>query len=252
VVNELETGVICFICVFGGALLGLALRRALPDHHLSSESKDAVKVGMGLVATMSALVLGLLVASAKSSYDSQANELTDLSARIVTLDRVLAHYGPEAKDARTVLKSAIQRAIGRIWAEEEPGPSRMQPPGAAFDTLVDRIQALEPKTEAQRTLRDEALHMALAGGQTRWLMYEQSAAGASLPLVVILICWLTMIFGSFGLFAPSNGTVITSFFVSALSVSVAILLILEMYTPYTGIVKLSSGPLRAALLVLGQ
>lgn len=250
--NEVEISIITFVCVFGGALLGMAVKRALPDHHLSNESKDSVKVGMGLVATMSALVLGLLVASAKSSYDSQSNELTQLSSHVVMLDRLLAHYGPEAKDARATLRVAVKRALDRIWTEEAEGPAHMEAPSESFDLLIDKVQALPAATDTQREFKREALSRAIEAGQTRWLMYEQGSTAASLPLVVILICWLSLIFGSFGLFAPANGTVLTSFFVSALSVAAAVLLILEMYTPYAGIVKLSSGPLRAALAQLGQ
>jgi hypothetical protein len=251
-VNDLEIRIITFICVFGGALLGMALKRSLPDHHLGNDSKDSVKVGMGLVATMSALVLGLLVASAKSSYDSQASELTELSSHVVMLDRLLAHYGPESKDARATLHTAVSRALDRIWTEEAEGPAHMEAPAEAFDQLIDKVQVLPAATDAQREFKREALTRAIEAGETRWLMYEQGSTAASLPLVVILIAWLSLIFGRFGLFAPTNGTVLTSFFVSALSVAAAILLILEMYTPYAGIVKLSSGPLRVALAQLGQ
>lgn len=93
--NSLAIGLIVFFCVFGGALVGLFLHSALPEHHLGGESKDAVKVGIGLIATMTALVLGLLVSTAKASYDAKHNELTQMAADTLLLDRVLASYGPE-------------------------------------------------------------------------------------------------------------------------------------------------------------
>jgi hypothetical protein len=102
-VSTVALSVVVFACVFGGALLGFLLRAALPEHHRNADSRDIVKLAMGLVGTMAALVLGLLVASAKSSFDDQSAELTGLSANVVVLDRVLAHYGPETKDARELL-----------------------------------------------------------------------------------------------------------------------------------------------------
>jgi len=82
---------IVFACTFGGALLGMSLRTVLPQQHLSTESKDVVKLGMGVIGTMTALVLSLLIASAKSSYETQRSELTAMSAKIAFLDRILAH-----------------------------------------------------------------------------------------------------------------------------------------------------------------
>jgi len=239
---------IVFACVFGGALLGIFLHAVLPQHHLSSESKDIVKLGMGLVGTMAALVLGLLVASAKGSYDTQSAELTQMSANIALLDRALALYGPETKEARALLRGAVARILDQMWSSA----SLSVPTAAGGEILYEKIQGLSPKNDTQRSLQGQALSMAVDLGKTRWLMYEQATTSVSMPLVVVLVCWLTAIFISFGLFAPFNGTVVASLFVSALSVSGAIFLILEMYTPYAGVIQLSSAPLRAALAHLGQ
>jgi hypothetical protein len=242
---------ITFACVFGGALLGMTLRAVLPEHHLSSESKDSVKVGMGLVATMAALVLGLLVASAKASYDQQRTELTDMSSKIVTLDRVLAHYGPETKEVRDLLRSSVARMLDQLWLKGG-GRSQMGPPSSGGEVLYDKIQALAPKDDRQNSLKAQALAIAMTIGQTRWLMYEQTVESVSIPLLVVLVLWLTTLFISFGLFAPANATVAVSYFAAALAVSSAILLILEMYTPYAGMIHISDAPLRAALAQLGK
>jgi hypothetical protein len=239
---------IVFACVFGGALLGIFLHAVLPQHHLSSESKDIVKLGMGLVGTMAALVLGLLVASAKGSYDTQSAELTQMSANIALLDRALALYGPETKEARNLLRGAVARILDQMWSSA----SLSVPTAAGGEILYEKIQGLSPKNDTQRSLQGQALSMAVDLGKTRWLMYEQATTSVSMPLVIVLVCWLTAIFISFGLFAPFNATVVASLFVSALSVSGAIFLILEMYTPYAGLVKISDAPLRAALAHLGQ
>lgn len=249
--SSIAISLIVFACVFGGAVFGSFLRGALPQHHLSADSKDVVKMGMGLVATMAALVLGLLVSSAKGFYDAQSAEVTGMSARIILLDRVLVHYGPETKEARDLLRGAVVESLDRIWPQERAQGSELVPSTGA-DALLDKIQALSPKDDRQRTLQAQALSMAIGLGQTRWLMYEQGVGSVSQPMLVILVFWLTAIFISFALFAPRNGTVATALFVSGLSVSGAIFLIMEMYTPFSGLIEISSAPLRAALTHLGQ
>ena len=249
--NSEVVSLIVFACVFGGALLGVMLRSVLPQHHLVDASKDIVRLGMGLVATMAALVLGLLVASAKSSYDAQSNDVMQLSANVVFLDRVLAHYGPEAKESRDQLREAVTRISHRIWPGNHSGNAGLGP-SAANELLYERIRQLSPKDKAQRSLRKQALRIANGIFQTRWLLYEQGAIAVPVPMLVILVLWLTIIFVSFGLFAPHNGTVVASLFVSALSVSCAIFLILEMYRPFEGTIQISSGPLITALAHIGK
>jgi hypothetical protein len=239
-----------FACVFGSAVLGMFLRAVLPKHHVGADSIDAVKMGMGLVATLSALVLGVLAASPKSSYDAQSSELTKMSSKIVLLDRVLAH--PEAREARDLLHSSVARALDQIWSKARTSSSQLEPRSAGGEALFDKIQTLSAKDEVQRSLKSQALSIAMSIGQTRWLMYEQGAASISMPLLIVLVFWLTALFISFGLFAPRNGTVVASLLISALSVSVAIFLILEMYVPYAGLIQASRAPLRAALTYLGK
>ncbi len=242
---------IVFAFVFGGALLGMFLRPVLPPHHLRAGSKDIIRLGMGLIATMAALVLGLLVASAKEFYDSQTNEVTQLSANVVFLDRVLAHYGPESKEARDQLRDTLIRVRDRVWPADGSKGSAMEPV-SVHETIYAKVQQLTPRNEAQRTLQNQALTMAASLLQSRWLMYEQSTSPIPFPMLMILVLWLTIIFVSFGLFAPRNVTVLVTLFVSALSVSCAIFLILEMYKPFRGIIRISGAPLTAALAHLGK
>jgi hypothetical protein len=250
--NSIEISSITFAFCFGGALLGISLRSALPQHHLNSDSKDAVKIAMALVSTMCALVLGLLIASAKSSYDTQNNELTDMSSKLILLDRVLAHYGPESKDAREELRNTAVNALDVMWAKNQSGPSQIGPASRSSEVLYDKIQALSPKDDAQRSVHSEALNLVFGLGQTRWLMYEQRSGSGSVPLLMVLIFWLTTLFISFGLFAPRNATVYATLLVSAMSVSFAIFLIKELYNPYIGVIRISNAALRNALAHLGQ
>src|SRR5262249_26640247 len=238
--SSITVSLIVLACIFVCAVLGFLLRAVLPQHHLSEESKDIVKLGMGLVGTMAALVLGLLVASAKGSYDAQTGDLIQGSANIVLLDHLLAEYGPETKEARALLRNAVVQFVDQIWSKGGARASGLQPPLAPAKTVYAKIQGLSPKDDAQRSLQSQALSITMDLRKTRWLMYEQETRSVSLPLLVILVLWLTIIFISFGLFAPFNATVVSSLFASALSVSGAIFLILEMYRPYSGLIQISS------------
>ena len=250
--NSIAIRLIVFACVFGGALFGMFLRHVLPENHLSADSKDTVRLGIGLIGTMTALVLGLLIASAKSFYDTQSNQLTEMSAKVVLLDRVLAHYGPETKEVRDLLHGALARTLEMFWPKDPGQHPQMDPTAAGGEILYDRIQELSPKDNTQRSLQAQALSMAIDLGKMRWLMFAQAGSFISLPLLAMLVFWLAIIFSSFGLFAPRNATTIATLFVCALSVSGAIFLILQMYTPFEGLMQISSAPLRSALAHLGQ
>jgi len=251
-VSPIEVGCIVLACVFGGALLGMALHGRLPEHHLSSDSKDVIKLGMGLIATMSALVLALLTSSAKGSYDAQRNELTQTAANILLVDRVLAHYGPEAKEARDLLKLSVAGMIDRIWPSDAVANAKLGPTNARGELFFDQIQELKPQNDVQRSLQAQALKMSIDIGQARLLLFEQSGRSIPMPFLVLLIFWVTVIFLSFGLFAPHNATVVATLFLCALSVSGAIFLIMELDQPFTGVVQISSAPLRNVINNIGK
>jgi hypothetical protein len=244
-------GCVAFACVFGGALIGMALRRILPEHHLSADSKEVIKLAMGLTATMSALVLALLIASAKSSYDAQRNELTQLSATIILLDRGLAHYGPETKGARDLLRRYVAEMHDQIWENDRASAAELEPTAMLGESFYDNLEQLSPQTDLQRSIKLEAQKMGVDLGQTRWLLSEQRGRSIPMPFLVLLVFWVTIIFLSFGLFAPPNATVIAALFLCALSVSGAIFLILELDRPFGGLVRISDLPLRNAMAHLG-
>lgn len=250
--STITISLIVFGCILGGAVFGALVRASLPEHHLSADSKQSVTLGMGLVATMSALVLGLLVSSAKSYYDTQSAAVATISAKVILLDRVLAHYGPEAKEPRDQLRAAVVDRLNKLWPPERNRPFEGIMTTAEPDDLYDRIGALSPTDDKQRTLKTQALSMAIDLGQTRWLAYAQGAASVSKTMLAIVVFWLTVLFFSFGLFAPRNATVTMAFVASGLSVSGAIFLILELYQPYAGLIEVSSVPLRSALTQIGR
>lgn len=242
---------IVLACVFGGALFGMFLPTRLPEDHLSPKSTDLMKMGMGLLGTMSAMVLGLMFASAKNTYDTGKAELTALSAKLVLLDRVLAHYGPDAQGARNALREAVARALDQGWSDRSQ-PSSGPPAPRGGEVLYDKIQNLSPANDQQRSVKSQALNIAIDLGQTQWLMLEQQPRPSAPLFLNVIVFWFTMIFISFGILAPRNGTVVVTLFVCALSVSGAIFLILEMYSPFSGVIRVSSDPLRIALSHLGQ
>ena len=245
-------GLLVFGCVFGAASLAMLLRGMIPQHHLSADTKDTVKLAMGLVATMAALVLGLLVASAKGAYDSGRTTMTQMAAKISFLDRVLALYGPEAAPTRGLLHGVVERMVDRIWPDATSQPAQLNPTASSGEALYGEIQKLSPQNDAQRALKTQSLATAMELAQMRWLLFEQSSTAISTPLLAVVVCWLAILFFSFGLFAPRNGTVIAALMVAALSVSCAIFLILELDHPFDGLIQISSGPMRTVLTHLGQ
>jgi hypothetical protein len=252
--NSSALFLIAFFCIFGGTLLGMVLRALLPEDHLSNESKDAVKLGTGMIATLAALVLGLLIASAKGTFDTMTNELRQTGSKVMLLDRVMAQYGPETREARDFLRRSVASALQRIWPEETNVVAVAKVQSANdLETLQNKLRQLSPHNDAQRGLQSQALQLSADIAEARSLLSEQ-VGQSSLPMVflVILIFWLTMIFASFGLFAPRNATVIIVLFICALSAAAALFMILELDQPYQGFIKISSAPLRNALVHLGQ
>jgi Protein of unknown function (DUF4239) len=252
--NSLEIALISAACIFGGVLLGLWLQNLLPDHHLNSESKDTIKLAAGMIATLSALVLGLLVSSAKNNFDTMSAEITQSAAKAIQLDRALANYGPETKEARELLRRSIVAGIETFWPEDKTAATGMTTFEKAngMELVQAKLRELTPAGDAQRQLLAQAQQISGELVQFRWLAIEQTQNTLPTPFFVMVLFWLTMLHMSFGLFAPRNTMVIVVLFISALSVSGAIFLILEMNHPLSGTIKVSSAPMLKALEHLGQ
>jgi hypothetical protein len=261
--NSMIVGAIVFACTFGAALLGIVLRRALPDHYMNTEAKDVVKLGTGLIATLAAMVLGLLVASAKSSFDAQRTGFQQLSVNLVMLDRLLDRYGPETKPVRSTLRRLVASSIDRLWPNESVAPERSAPDSGSAAlassaitsggaALLDQIQNLSPRNETQRLLQSQAVSMTTDLGRTRWLLVEQQESALPRPFLIVVVFWLSVLFLSFGLFAQPNPTVIVTLFVCALSVAGAMFLIVDLDDPFGGLIQISSHSLRSALAQIGK
>jgi hypothetical protein len=249
-------GLIVFAFTLGGALIGNGLRSGLPEHHLDDESRDTVNLGVGLVATMTALVLGLVTASAKSSFDAMDTAVKHTAIDVLTLDRLLARYGPETAEIRSTLKHAIANRSDAISPDDSSRRTELDPmrSGAAIgaENLADAIQMLTPRDDSQRSLQSRARDLAEKILQDRWLVFAGSGPSVPMPFIMILVFWLTITFSSFGLFAPRNGTVFAVLFVCAMSVGSAVFLILELDAPFDGFIRVSVEPLRYAHANMNQ
>jgi uncharacterized membrane protein YqjE len=219
-VRPLVISAITFMLVFGGAFCAMYFRKIIAADHLREDVKDVVRLNTGIIGTIAALVLGLLIASAKNSYDA--------------------------------LRIGIPIMVDRITNEGRSGKS------APFETIpeaqhfVSKIQELKPATEAQHALQTRIVDAAVQLAQTRLALFTQSNESIPVPFLTILIFWLTVIFASFGLFVRPVPIVVGTFAVGALSVSGALFLILEMDQPFAGIFQISTDTLSNALAPLGN
>jgi hypothetical protein len=252
--SSFDIALISAACIFGGVLLGLWLQNLLPDHHLNADSKETVKLGAGMIATLSALVLGLLVSSAKNNFDTMSAEITQAAAKIIQLDRALANYGPETKEARILLCRNVTAGIQMFWPEDKTMAAGMTAFEKAngMELLQAKLRELTPTSDAQRQLLAQAQQISGELIQFHWLLIEQTQNTLPKPFLVMVLFWLTILHMSFGLFAPRNAMVITVLFLCAVSVSGAIFLIMEMNHPLSGFIKVSSAPMLKAFEHLGQ
>jgi hypothetical protein len=252
--SSLAIAAIVFGCVLGGAVLGMVVRAALPAHHLSEESRDTVKLATGIIATLAALVLGLLVASAKSSFDAKRDAVEGLAADIIAFDRLLARYGPETQDARELFRKTVAARIAETWPEKGPvSPGLDTTWGTRTVEDIERqLSELSPRTPEQAWLRQQALGRSAEIEHARWTLLVRWDSSVQTPFLAVLVFWLFFIFLCSGIIGPRNGTVVAVLLLAALSVSATIFLIMELDRPYQGLINISGAPMRAALGQIGR
>ncbi len=250
--NSAVISSIIFVSIFAAALMGMAVRRVLPEDHVGSDPKEVVRLANGLVVTMAALVLGMLVSSGKSFYDARKNEVAELSSEIVNIDQTLARYGPETGEIRAEFGQMVQAGLDRVWPSESSRPPELRPKNYG-EVALGQLEQLTPKNDAQAAIKAQALSMISVFRQTQWLLFVRLRQNAvPLPLLEVLVSWLVFIFVSFGLFARPNSTVIVMLALSAIAVSSAIFIILEMYKPFNGVLRISPTPILDALSELSH
>ena len=247
--KDLLISLLVFAVIFGGALVGMVVRPFLSEQHLQPDSRDVVKMTTGLIGTLAALVLGLLIASAKGTYDQKTSQVRQMTATIILLDDLLAQYGPEAVHLRNLLRQGIQPLANRIWHEEGAAsgrPVRFEAT-AESSAFENGLEHLSPANDTQRSLQSRAIQAFSETAQTRLQLFTQTGGSIPVPFLIILVFWLSAIFVSFTLFAQTNLIVMASLFVGALSFAGAIFLVLELGDPFGGLMGISSATLRGAL-----
>jgi hypothetical protein len=252
--SSVAVGAIVFVSTFGGAMIGMYASSRLPDQHLSPASTAVVRLAMAFVVALATLVISLMISSARTSFATKDAEYRRGAGDIILLDRTMAHYGPETKDTRDLLRRVAEAKLREFWPEdsaprEQTGAIDI---GAGIEQIEDELRALEPKNNAQRSLQTRALQVSADIETLTWLLTEQGGSAIRWPTLVILVFWLTMIFVSFGFSAPRNATVIATLFVCSLSIAGGMYLLVQLNQPYSGYIKVSSAPLRAAIEQLGK
>jgi hypothetical protein len=266
---------IAFAFIFGGALIGIGVRSVLPERYFTSEEDSVLKLGLGLIATLSAMVLGLLVSTAKSSYDAKRSQLTQIATDAILVDRSLELYGPETSDARIVLHNQLAAFVDQLESVEagaskpqnssegdlskvdqptsvDTGASKPRHSPEGLSKVYRMIQKLSPRDDTQRSLKAEALQKSREVGQIRASALAGESSSIPIPFLVVLVFWLTALFVGFGLFARRNFVAIGVLCVCAFTVATAVLLILDMDEPLNGIIKLSVEPLRNAVVEMSD
>ena len=248
--SPLTLSSIIFALSLGGIAAGFSLRNVLPEHHLSKETGDLVRLGAGLTATIAALVLGLLIASAKGTFDTQSTQVKQMTVDIILLDNLLAQYGPEAQPIRSQIRAVIGPFVDRIWHEKANARSRPFEAKDETEKVYLGILTLSPGNDLQRVIQTRAAQVSNDIVQIRLLLFVESNKLIPPPFLAIMIFWLVILFTTFSLFSKFNVTGFVFLGIFALSASCAMFLILDLSEPFAGFMSMPSGPLRNALAPL--
>ncbi|HME28055.1 MAG TPA: hypothetical protein VKI44_43165 [Acetobacteraceae bacterium] len=244
--------------VFVSGMAGLAYRAWYPGNEEEvAETRDLINRLTGLVATLSALVLGLLIASANNFYNTQKGGLETISARVLELDGVLRRYGPDAQPARTMLKDLITGSYERVWRGNNHGATTMPSVEGADEQQMNglflTLNALREAAPAERKyLMAKAGDLAESINNQYLQISLQLSNSLSWPFMTILVAWASLLFFGFGMLGRVNRASVVGLAVGAISVAAAIFLIVELSTPYSGLLRLSPTPVLQTIEALGK
>ena len=247
--NTITASLLVAACISSGALGGLYLHRLLPPSHLTRETLDVVKLGAGMLSVLASLVLGLLIATAKTTYDATDQAIRNYATELALLNETLRDYGGAASVPRDRLREYTQQFLLDGWPHggkrpviRDDGKTRV-----LLEHVREAIRALNPVDKAQTSLQDAALVIDMNLLRQRWLLIEQQGPNVQRVVLVVLVSWVTVIFASFGLNAPRNGTVGAAFLICSLAIGASVFLILEMDRPLDGVMRISSWPVENVL-----
>ncbi len=250
--QTIGTSLLVFACVFAGGMAGLFLHTKLPREHLTPQTQDVVKLGTGMLSVLASLVLGLLIATAKSSYDSTVHSVRDYAAELGLLNENLRDYGADAAVPRDALRRYTEQLLAAGWPPDGARPAALQDDDGEklLQHVRESIRALAPRDDGAKWLQGKALDVNTDLLRERWLLIDQERPSVQNVVLAILVSWVTVIFAGFGLNAPRNATVIAAFLVCSLSIGGAIFLILEMDRPLDGVMRISSAPIETVLATM--
>jgi len=252
--NAVAFSALVFLCVCVATSVGVAMRKRLPQQHLDPDSRDVVKLVMALISTMSAITLGLLVSSAQGSFTAQRANIEKIAANVIDMDRTLSLYGPNAQPARALLRRSLETMHDAIWTGERILPQNLSPTrhGMPAETFAMLLRDMKPQNEVEQMARARALQLSMEIGQIRLMMFEQVGQSISWYFIAALAFWISVLFAGYGLLTLPHATVIAAWMLGALSISLAMFLILELNEPYSGAIQLSDRPIRGALAEIGD
>jgi Protein of unknown function (DUF4239) len=245
---------ISFAAMSVGIACGRLLRSLMPNGQLDADSKEVIKLGTGLVGTLAALVLGLMTASAKTSFDTQSTNIRTLAAQLILVDQLMVQYGPEADDLRRFTREAVDIMVDRIWREgaRRAGKVTAFSSSEVAGKLYTAIDALSPKNDEQRVLKSRIIDASYEVARVRLAIFTRLDASIPVPFLIVLIIWVTVIFASFSLFAEHSTLVFGALLIFALSVSSSLFLILELTHPFAGLMQIPSEQLKDVLPALSS
>jgi hypothetical protein len=259
--HEIGYAVIALLAMLGCFGAGMLARRVLHERHRSHESIEAIRVVLTLLVTCAALVLGLLISGAKIRFDENGAGARALGIDITELDQQLREYGPQLDPLRADLIRYASAAIATTWPSEPPPPGTyprqlqsatsgsVESPelGGILSGIDLALRDLDPETRSHRALAASLRARSMALQQQRWDLIAEAAPSLSWPFLAMLIFWLSAIFGLIGFSSPQDRVLLVVTGVAAVSIASAIYLIVDLDTPLTGVLQISSAPLRDAL-----
>jgi hypothetical protein len=241
-------GLIVLAVVFASAVIGSLIRQKLPESHFTDDTKNVITLAMGVVGTLTALVLGLLIATASGTYNTRSQGVTTLAAKVIQLDRLLRLFGPDADDERELLRNYMSMQLKDLFPEGRAKPHLDNAKtNVLFEELEDRLSAIVGNSPHQKWVLAQAKAQATAVADLRWLLIEQDIIGIPVPVLIVVVFWLCLLFMSFGLFSPRNATVTVALFLCVIAVAVAVQTILDLSRPFEGVIRVSDKPLKHAL-----
>lgn len=242
---------ISFVALVIGIAAGMLLRKRIPADHLGAGPKEVIRLGAGFLATLSAVLISLMIASAKNSYDTQAAHFRTLAAYLVETDQLLVQYGSETTQIRILMRQAVPAAVDRIWREKRSANQDSAFTSASLaEQINSAIASLTPANDAQRSLKHRIEEASVEIANARLLMFADGDTAILTPFLLILIFWLAVVFASYALFVAPSRVVIAALLVFALSISSALFLVADLSQPFVGLMQIPKEQLRDTLAPL--